>query len=68
MAFILTEAGRLIDTSPNAFGKPDLEFIDGAWVNARSPLYGWETAEGKLLSPAEVVKLVKSGKFNFSHI
>lgn len=46
----ITETGRVIDIS----SYPIREFVDGAWRDAKSPLYGEEVLNARILSEDEI--------------
>ena len=61
----ITEEGRILDTSPMREGKGVLELVGGNWVPARSPLYGEELMNARVLSDEELAAYIeKSGKPN----
>lgn len=67
--FILSSTGRLVSIVPSTEavdGSTVKEFSNGVWDELKSPmLFGELMEEGSRdLSEEEVVKLVKSGKFN----
>ena len=55
----ITESGRIIDDSKLI----PLELVDGKWIPARSPLFGEELFNARILSDDELRAYVeKSGK------
>ncbi len=63
MAF-LTESGRLIELSEWYKGGDILEFFNGRWSKPERPVSSDDEFNARSLSPEEVEKLIKSGRFN----
>ena len=60
----ITESGRILDTSDFlATGAEIKELVNGAWIPARSPLFGEELYHARVLSDEELRMYVeKSGR------